>query len=85
MNQRLTIPPALKREEATAVNLQRGRRLAVESRLVERAPQKAQALSWRNVRMLLEVGWLTAALTLQLYVPDAKGFWIVCFLPKQRP
>jgi hypothetical protein len=28
--------------------------------------------------MLLEVGWLTAALTLQLYVPDAKGFWIVC-------
>jgi len=34
----------------------------------------------RNIRMLCEMGWLTLAMTVQLYVPETKGYLIVCGL-----
>ena len=31
----------------------------------------------RRIHLLVEMGWLTLAMTIQLYVPEAKGYWIV--------
>ena len=61
-----------------AADVAPGTRHRVQRRPQAGADRMSEAVWLRRTGMVMEMGWLVAAMTIQLYVSGATGYWIVC-------
>ena len=64
--------------EAAAADVAPGAKPREQRRPQAGAQQQQESIWIRRIGMVMEMGWLVAAMTIQLYVSDAPGYWIVC-------
>ena len=66
------------RSAPVANGTERGSEPVLASRAGRKRQSMNQPVGQRNLQMLCEMGWLTIAMTIQLYVPTTHGFLAVC-------
>ena len=69
-------PPKEKLTAAALVG--RGSEFVLTSRRRKSRRVRADSSNQRNLRMVIEMGWLTLGMTVQLYLTDVRGYLVVC-------
>jgi len=78
MNGRLSAISLPKEKLIAAALVDCGSDFVLASRSGKSRRVRTASSSRRKLRMVIEMGWLTLAMTVQLYVTDARGYLVVC-------